>query len=234
MMKISLLTSASSAALFFMAGTMAFAGSPITPITVLPPVVAPTASGNWYASVFAGGGVVQDVVTDYYGSEYTVRFDAGYVLGATVGRRINDNWRVEGELSYASYEANSYADTAGGSFDNAEGPLNAVYLLANLWYDIPNSSRFTPYVGGGLGMAKVDGDTFFDDDVYGYGPGETKFAYQVGAGVSYGINDRMSLDVGYRYKAVDGVNFDDSDGGGVYENGDVHTHTLQAGLRFDF
>lgn len=220
-MKNTLLSSVSTAAVLFCFAPAVHAQS-------LPGA----AGGDWYVSMFAGAGALSDVETDF-GSVVAVSFKNGFVLGGAVGKRINQNWRVEAELSYASYKADdhTYNGIPSGPVD---GDLNAVYLLANAWYDIPTSGNFSPYVGGGIGAARVNGDTFFDGNAYGYGPGETKLAYQIGAGVTIPLGSNKSLDVGYRYKAVNGIDFDDNDGSGVYEDGDVASHSLQVGLNISF
>src|ERR1700750_641790 len=59
----------------------------------------------WYVSLFGGASLPQSVKTDFYGSQVNVDLDTGFVIGGTIGRRINDAFRVEGELSYARYKA---------------------------------------------------------------------------------------------------------------------------------
>lgn len=216
----------------------AFAGnlSPeiVEPVPMAPMVVAPQPSGDWYVSVFAGANSLSDVETDYAdGMEYSVEFNTGFVAGLTFGKRISDRLRVEGELSFASAEASSFhydESTAAG----ADGDLNATYLLANVWYDIPTSGPLRYYVGGGIGAARVEADTSFDGNSYGYGPGETKLASQIGAGVMYDLSQTLALDVGYRYKYVGNVDLDDNDDDGVYEGADIQSHSLQVGLTYSF
>lgn len=206
---------------------------PLAPIAV----PAPTSTG-YYISVFAGGNVLSDVETDYnsYGDiyGYSVELDTGYVAGIAFGRKINERIRVEAELSHASADAKEYLFSDTDLSRPAEGDLTATYLLANVWYDIPTAGPVGFYVGGGLGAAKVEGDTTFNGSDFGYGPGETKLAGQVGAGVVYDLSQSLALDVGYRFKYVGDVDFDDNDGDGVYEAGDVQSHSLQAGISYRF
>jgi opacity protein-like surface antigen len=187
-------------------------------------------SGGWYTSVFAGGSSLRNVETDYYGSAYSVDFNNGYVLGFAIGKQISPNLRVEGELSYNRNKASSYSYGGSGPYP-ADGHISATYLLANVWYDIPTQGKLKPYVGGGIGAARVNADTHFGGNAFGYGPGETKLAGQIGAGFSYELSPKMDLDVGYRYKVVNNVDFADNDGSGVYTAGDVQSHNLQIGLR---
>ena len=200
------------------------------------PVLVPVSQANngYYVSLFAGTNQFADIDTDYYGSDYSVDTDSGLVVGLTFGRRINDTLRVEGELSFASGDAVSY--TYGGSnYDyDASGDIDATYLLVNVWYDVPTSGPLGYYVGGGLGLAKLDADTSFNGSTFGYGPGETAVAGQIGAGVIYDISDTMAIDVGYRFKATGSVDFDDNDGSGVYKDANVQSHSLQVGLTYNF
>lgn len=194
----------------------------------------PTSTGDWYVSMFAGGSSPRDVLTVYYGTNYAVDFDSGYVLGLTAGRHIGENWRIEAELSYARYKASEYTYGGPGPANPAEGPLSATYLMLNGWRDIAIRPRTEAYFGGGIGIADVTADTYFGGDVFGYGPGETGLALQLGMGVNYQLSDRGSVDFGYRYRQVNGIDFDDSDGSGIYEDGDLKTHSLQIGYRYRF
>ena len=73
--------------------------------------------------------------------------------------------------------------------------------MANAIIDFDNSSPFTPYVGGGVGVGFVDvnyapsATTIIDDS-------STQFAYQVMGGVEYEISPKTSLFAGYRYRAT--------------------------------
>ena len=58
-------------------------------------------------------------------------------------------------------------------------------LFTNAYLDYQNSTDFTPYVGGGVGMA------FVEDRV--------NFAWNVGTGVQYAFSENVNLDLGVRY-----------------------------------
>jgi len=63
---------------------------------------------------------------------------------------------------------------------------------------------------------------------------EIKPAAQIGAGFTYQLQGNMALDIGYRYKIVTNVDFDDNNGGGVYTGATIGSHNLQAGLSWSF
>lgn len=72
-------------------------------------------------------------------------------------------------------------------------------LMLNAYYDINTCTKWTPYVGAGMGVAMLkftekdmeDGDKA-SDRTY-------NFAWQVGAGVAYDLTKNVALDAGYRY-----------------------------------
>jgi len=69
--------------------------------------------------------------------------------------------------------------------------------MFNAWFDVPVRDRLAVYGGGGLGMG---GYNMSVNDTVVAGSGTTAdFAWQLGAGVVYEINDRIELDFGYRY-----------------------------------
>jgi len=85
--------------------------------------------------------------------------------------------------------------------------------FANLYFDFHNETDFTPYVGGGVGAAFV-------------GP-ENNFAWNVGSGVSYDINENWKASLGYRF-----VSF-----GKMEDNhckGLLYGHEALLGIRYTF
>lgn len=116
------------------------------------------------------------------------------------------------------------------------------FLLVNAFYDIPTGTSVTPYIGGGVGVARI---TSTLGDLCGCISGtQTRLApaAQLGGGVRVAITEPVTLDVGYRYKVTGDQGFSISDpvfdGFGSYAASAVHAsglvgvHTVQAGLTF--
>jgi opacity protein-like surface antigen len=200
-------------------------------------VEVPAAQDLWYVTLFGGASFPNDVKTHsaaYYNRDFSMDFDTGFVIGGVVGRRINDMFRVEGELSYARYKASTYDETIFHGYP-ADGDLSATYLLANVWADVAHFGDAKLYVGGGIGAAYVTADTTWGGHEYGYGSGGWGFAGQVGAGVTYALAQNIDLDFGYRFKAVSAVDFDSSrEGDAVFSDGKLNSHNLQLGVTFKF
>ena len=66
-------------------------------------------------------------------------------------------------------------------------------VMLNAYYDIDTGTKFTPYVGAGLGLShqKVTAGNAKKSS--------NELAWQVGGGVSYAAAENVSVDFGYRY-----------------------------------
>jgi opacity protein-like surface antigen len=191
-----------------------------------------------YVSVFGGGSFLNNISAAVASYSFEVDMDAGYLLGGAVGVNFNDLVRGEFEFSHANWGADNYTvsfSTPSPDFKaSAAGDVSATFLLANVWLDLANNSPFTPYMGGGLGLGLVDGDTFFNGGTNGFGDGNSGFAFQLGGGVKLDITDHASIDFAYRYKSILGVEFKDQISPDVYKDADLNSHNIQVGLTYRF
>jgi opacity protein-like surface antigen len=195
--------------------------------------------------------------------------DNGFIVGGTIGAQLNENFRAELEVSHARLDTESHASetleypiyedplTTGISYENKdEDNLDELFILANLWFGFPLSSTFSPYFGGGIGVANVDGD-------FGVGPFATNtqighdisvkvkaddwaLAFQLGAGLMIGLSEHFAIDLGYRFKAIHNVELDEPEFcGGEYcapqvehvkadDEFDIHEHVAQIGILIGF
>ena len=91
---------------------------------------------------------------------------AGILAGVSLGYRFMENFRIEGEYFYrgTSYDSTAVPRTADynpatdTNFDIVQDAVDSVFLhnfFANLYYDFRSDSKFTPYVGIGVGLANV-------------------------------------------------------------------------------
>jgi opacity protein-like surface antigen len=87
--------------------------------------------------------------------------------------------------------------------------------MANMWRDITITDNFNVYLGAGIGAGgyrlTVDAD-YVGASEFGTS-GVSSFAWQAGGGLAYAISDRVTLDLGYRFFALNpgstGVVYDD-------------------------
>lgn len=83
--------------------------------------------------------------------------------------------------------------------------LKSQALLFNAYYDFDTQTAFTPYIGFGLGFARLKGtmsynyeDAYEETNISG-SKNRTNFAWQIGAGIAYDISKNVAIDLGYRY-----------------------------------
>ena len=127
--------------------------------------------------------------------------------------------RVEIEFAMRGNSETEWSGWKGTS----EMTFNSTTLLANVYYDFHNSTAFTPYVGAGLGLAF----NYFGVDW----KRQTNFAWQVGAGVAYAINENIAVDVAYRYLDLGYTQVDSYAGDAGIR---PYNHEFMLGLRFGF
>ena len=123
-------------------------------------------------------------------------------------------------------------------------------LFLNNYYDFKNSTKFTPYLTAGLGVAfnKV-GSTYRekDEDDSSFNSKSNNFAWNVGAGVAYEIMKNTSLDLSYRFVdagkvskrfSEEEISLDDNEetiyrGDSSYKTR-IKSHNIMIGLRYTF
>ncbi|MDE2384598.1 MAG: porin family protein [Alphaproteobacteria bacterium] len=190
-----------------------------------------------YVSVFGGASLLNDFTlsTRPY-SHYTVSSNMGYIVGATVGAKWDDRFRTEIELSHAVWGAKDFHYQGDGSSNGtASGNINATYLLANLWLDMPTGGMVTPYVGGGAGIGWANADvTFIGTGGEGFVNGSGGFAFQVGGGIKIAASENIDIDIGYRLKDLTNVVFTDRDFPVNFGPVSLVSHNFQVGMTYKF
>jgi opacity protein-like surface antigen len=161
------------------------------------------------------------------GITINIESDSGLALGVAAGYAFANNTRIEGEIAYQKNDLDK-ASLFGVNVD-LTGDTSSLALLLNGYYDFKNASAFTPFISGGIGMAKVE---INDMNIPGSGlpntnEDDTVFAYQVGVGVSYAVNEKVSLDVKYRYFGTADPEFDTTEA-------EYSSHNVYAGIRVSF
>lgn len=175
-----------------------------------------------YVSGNIGTTLSNDATTSIVGipGSADMEYDTGFSIGGAVGYDLGNNARVEGEVAYRTADLDRVSGP--GSFA-LTGELNVLSFLLNGYYDIKVDAPVTPFITGGIGFANTEiedsGDSV-DDNV---------FAYQIGAGLSYAVNNQMTLDCGYRYMGTSDPEFEDS---GVQVDSEYSSHNFYVGLRY--
>ena len=228
-MKISLLVGVAAAAMILAA-----------PLASSADLAAPAGHGyKPYVSLFGGASILTKnpnatLTTPFSASADALMNNPGYIIGGAVGIDWGNQVRTELELSHARWTS----DTArvyisGTTFDTpAQSDVSATYLLGNAWLDLTQGSKLTPYIGGGLGIGWANVNAATDT------PFVTHFnasglAFQLGAGVRFDVSDNVSIDAGYRFKDIVGLNYS-SDTPMALTDTSLASHNFQVGLTLKF
>jgi opacity protein-like surface antigen len=151
---------------------------------------------HWYAAL--GGGIVFLNSSDIKTQGTTVQsqgFDSGLGFSAAVGYRFNSGWRTELELAYRDNPISTIGGQSPPSGQTFKDQTSLATMV-NGYYDFRNRSAITPYLGAGLGEARVS-------NPQGGGVVALKAwtpAYQLMVGASYTIpNTPLEGFFGYRF-----------------------------------
>lgn len=147
---------------------------------------------NFYFGVQGGLNVAHDGEFDNSGADMT--FDAGYAYGATLGYETGKQFRLEGELTYRGNHIDSVAGVRQG------GKISSTAVMANVFYDFATRGSWAPYLGGGLGTARVTLERAGSDS-------DRVLAYQLIGGLGYSVSPNTVVTFDYRYFAVNTPTF---------------------------
>ncbi|HET8551034.1 MAG TPA: outer membrane beta-barrel protein [Gammaproteobacteria bacterium] len=183
-------------------------------------------------------GVIGGQITTHSNDGDVVLLNTGYSFGEWGAGML----RVEGELGYRDNGVDSfdYTATSGNSMQLADsgGHTQAWSLMFNVINDFSPHSGFDPYIGLGIGYARIDFHHYnaaplgpntpavtFMDDV------DSGLAYQGMVGFRSWLSPTLALDVNWRYFKADSPTFHNA-------SGDVSSgyrmQSIQVGLAWQF
>ncbi len=189
-----------------------------------------------YFSVRGGVSHLADQDFDTLAGTVTTKAKASWVGTAAIGVRISPHLRAEVEGGYQTNEldeAHIPGHGPGTGTKPASGDVSIRSGMANLYYDMFQKTRLSPYVGAGVGMANVkyretcvNGVPFTADD------DDTVLAGQAMVGVRYRFNPDVAGTAEYRYFRTADVKVNGAGGG----TADVETasHNAMVGLELKF
>ena len=204
-----------------------------------------------------------DGVADVSASFASASIDTDFAWGGGFGYRFTDYVRADATVDGYRADFNGSTSSAVPCLDDPDvdtgcrsengSEVSAVSVMANGYVDLGTYVGFTPYVGVGAGMSYLSWDDLNDttycvdgvafcttDEAVGgsshQGENGWRFTYALMAGVAYDISKNFKLDVGYKYRSIDGgdmFGWDSSDEFGDGSHGNIDTHEVRLGLRYE-
>jgi opacity protein-like surface antigen len=195
-------------------------------------------------------------------SDQRLGFDTGGIFDLGVGYKINNWFRVDvtgqyrGNTNFHGLDVITFNNggTVGNGADTFTASKSEWLILANAYVDLGTWWCVTPFIGAGVGTARVQIANFTDNGVgslfppgSGVGPSTAfadtaskwNFAWALHTGLAYKVTPSMTLELAYSYvnlgdgitgdlKAFDGTN-------NVFNPTtfhDITSHDLKLGVRW--
>lgn len=205
-------------------------GVPFKAPTVVQPLSEEASSGGWYLRGDVGIGIT---MTPKFSSDgpggidtnpaaswmYRDMADTPFI-GAGVGYQFSDYLRGDITAEYRAatrFQANArYPRTSTDvAYPYYDGQVTSTVVLANGYVDLGKYYGLSPYVGAGVGAAYNKVGTVYEhtsfpaygtyaDGTFG-GAGKWNFAWALHTGMTWDVNPRLKLDIGYSYKNLGSV-----------------------------
>lgn len=174
-----------------------------------------------------------------------------FSFGGGIGFQANKYARFDftGDYMLKSGFLGSTAGTActpaGVCTSSDTSNMSALLLLANAYADLGTYGRVTPYVGAGIGGARISWDGLVNAATPGgvtthAGASSWRFAWALMAGASVCVTNNIKLDAGYRYANIAGGRMfefgpagSNTGAGPGFDRG-FDVHEVRAGLRYQF
>ncbi len=179
-----------------------------------------------YVTGAVGIGFSADSDLDTATTSAKADLDPGFAAMVSVGHLYGNGFSTEIELGY---RANDVDRISGAT---ATGDMGIFSVMLNGIYDFGASRRGSPFIGAGIGVARLDAggispvsNSRVDDDT-------TALAYQATAGIAFPVNDRLDIMLSYRYFAVPDAGFGTVAGASL--DSDYTSHAVRFGFRYRF
>ena len=188
---------------------------------------------GWYVGAEAGVTKVPGIGFDTGNTNsWHQKQDLGYGVLGQVGYGFGPI-RLEGEIGFRRNDLSTFSNSNGDL--SPSGSIGGISGMANVYYDFDTGTRFTPYLGGGIGGLDLSTNNITAGGVGVTNDNRLAFAYQGIAGISYAVDEALSIKADYRYlRTVDeGLAVESSYGGGN-ASAAYASHAIMIGFTYKF
>jgi opacity protein-like surface antigen len=224
---------------------------PPQPVYIQQPPPAESYSEGWYLRGDVGIGMNRNYKLDYLPNAANV--GNGFVfqqntiadtnfIGGGIGYEFNNWLRFDATAEYrAKTRVYAFGSYPPNGIDSYEGNISSWVFLANAYVDLGTWNCFTPFVGVGVGGARVSLNDFSDvnpNGGFGFGrnPSVWNFAYAIHAGVAYEVTKNFKVELAYRYlnygSITDTVDCNGGCNADSFKFSGLSSHDIKIGLRW--
>jgi opacity protein-like surface antigen len=187
---------------------------------------------RWYVGITGGYTYMGDEDISG-GSASKMSTDDGFGIGGSIGYLPSSSMpllnalRFEAEVTYHQNDEGTL-HLRNGTSVSGSGTYDSTAYMANVFYDMPTGTGWSPYIGAGIGMATLHLPS--SSAIGNSSSSDNEFAYQGLVGIGYSPESIPNTEwlLGYRYLATDDGEF----GGGTSVK--YSTSSVEAGLHLRF
>jgi OmpA-OmpF porin, OOP family len=200
--------------------------------------------GQWYVGVDGGAMIAEDLNLNIGAAPIaaTADTDTGYDFGGVVGYDFG-GFRLESEVGYREADLTAFSSSvaaipagagpglATSGVKATNGDANALSFMVNGMLDFGDDDGLQGFVGGGVGVARVDVQQIFAAPSW-LDDSDTGLAWQAIAGIRAPISD--SWDVGLKYRFFNASKVDLIDRLGRDVKTRFRSHSLMGSIVYNF
>ncbi|MFK7761554.1 MAG: outer membrane protein [Candidatus Midichloriaceae bacterium] len=169
----------------------------------------------------------------------------GYKLGNNVRAELAfnqfSNFKYQGRAHYTDYSSSSVGNKVNYEYKQK---LRSNAFFANFYYDFNQFNKFAPYVNMGLGLSKNKSGTLYVKhknvvgdswEIANKSEARNQFAWNVGIGIAYKLNDKICLDlINYKYNDLGKFSTKEDIKGDRMVINKLKVHSISTGIRMQF
>lgn len=172
-----------------------------------------------------------------------------HIFGIAVGKSFDQSkYKLRAEVAVNHFHIPEYKATVlhhgdVGEPDIVKQKLKSNAIFGNVYIDSINLHSFIPYIGAGIGVSRNAAgnvaltqrdDTGIATVVINKGKKQSRFAWNIGAGLSYQINSRFTLDlINYKFYHL-GKFSTHPNTNGERETNQFKMHSITTGIQASF
>jgi len=159
----------------------------------------------------------------------------GTAYGGGLGVGVKSDW-LRVDLTVDGASKMKYESTTVTTNDTT-AKVSAVTAMVNGYLDLATWYGVTPYVGGGVGGARLEITDYQSTVTPPFGGDTSRSQWNVAwaamGGVAYQVAPNMQIDVGYRYLSLGNITTGTGTSGALTLKG-IANHEVRVGLRWNF
>jgi outer membrane protein W len=157
-------------------------------------------------------------------SNQEIDYDSGSAFDITLGGKVKEGLRVEGEIFYTDNDVSSIRTTG----NPGSGETTSLGVVLSAVFDFKEIGGFNPFIGLGAGIAEIDSTLNSATSVLT--GSNSELLYQIQIGADYSLSDDLDLFFVSKYRMSSDYQLTQSDNGSIFDY-EFQGSTMSIGFR---